>query len=75
MTEVVDKLDTVRALIKGNFKTKNTSTTGLLTCDEAEYLECLKLNTVKFYQLMGRDEANWTKNLQMSRRQAKEMSA
>ena len=73
MARAHQELDGVRMKIRENILS-NENTDGLLTGKYDDYIKCLEINYRDLELLLRKDEATWTENLEITKRDAKEIN-
>ena len=73
MARAHQELDGVRMKIRENILS-NENTDGLLTGKYDDYFKCLEINYRDLELLLRKDEATWTENLEITKRDAKEIN-
>ena len=74
MLRVHESVEEVRKTIKSNLFDK-AGKVGHLVQKKREYLACLEMKNVELEQLLRKDEMHWTKQIQATKKQAKDIQA
>ena len=72
MDEIIEKIESIKRLIKVNVRNEDHPA-GVLTNKEESYLECIQIQSERLDNLLSEDEINWDDNLSSIRQKAQEI--